>query len=161
MARLKAQERYQKEQLRFVSVLSPIKGVITTPNLKEMVGQQVKKGDLIAKVHELDTVTAEISVSEKEISDVKVGEEVVLRARAFPRTSFHGTVVSIAPTVTQPKEGQVARTILVTTHLDNRSLLLKPEMTGNAKILCGRRRMLDLVTRRLAHYIRVEFWSWW
>jgi hypothetical protein len=40
-------------------------------------------------------------------------------------------------------------------------LLLKPEMTGNAKVSCGSRRLVDLLTRRLARYIRVEFWSWW
>jgi len=36
-----------------------------------------------------------------------------------------------------------------------------PEMTGNAKISCGQRRIVELLTRRLARYIRVEFWSWW
>jgi hypothetical protein len=45
--------------------------------------------------------------------------------------------------------------------MENPSLLLKPEMTGNAKIFCGRRRLVDLLTRRVARYIRVEFWSWW
>jgi hypothetical protein len=50
---------------------------------------------------------------------------------------------------------------LVTTRIDNASLLLKPEMTGNAKIYCGKRRIFDIVTRRIARYIRVEFWSWW
>jgi hypothetical protein len=45
--------------------------------------------------------------------------------------------------------------------MDGASDLLKPEMTGNAKILCGTRPLLELLTRRLARYIRVEFWSWW
>ena len=54
-----------------------------------------------------------------------------------------------------------ASAILVTTELENNSLLLKPEMTGRAKILCGKRRVLDLVTRRVARTLRVEFWSWW
>ena len=31
---------------------------------------------------------------------------------------------------------------------------------GNAKISCGDRRSMELVTRRLARYLRVEFWSW-
>jgi hypothetical protein len=34
-------------------------------------------------------------------------------------------------------------------------------MTGNAKIYCGKRSVIDLVTRRVVHYLRVEFWSWW
>jgi len=53
------------------------------------------------------------------------------------------------------------KTILVTTRIENRSLLLKPGMTGNAKILCGRRRIIDLLERRLARTFKVEFWSWW
>jgi hypothetical protein len=49
----------------------------------------------------------------------------------------------------------------VTSELVNDSLLLKPEMSGNAKILCGEHRLVDLVTRRISRYLRVEFWSWW
>ena len=47
------------------------------------------------------------------------------------------------------------------TQLENPGLLLKPQMTGIAKIHCGERRAMDLVTRRLVRYVRVEFWSWW
>ncbi|PYP29039.1 MAG: hypothetical protein DMD49_13675, partial [Gemmatimonadetes bacterium] len=71
LARLKAQRAYVEEQLQRVRIVSPIAGVITTPKLKEKVGQHVKKGDLIAEVHELRTVTAEIAIPEKEISDVR------------------------------------------------------------------------------------------
>ena len=143
--------------------MSPIDGVVTTHKLKEKLGQHVLKGDLIAKVHELKTVTAEIAVSEKEIADVAVGQKVLLKARAYPQRLFEGTVTSIAPTVNKlEKEGASGeKTILVTTQLDNAALLLKPEMTGTAKICCGDRRLLDLVTRRLSRYLRVEFWSWW
>jgi hypothetical protein len=47
------------------------------------------------------------------------------------------------------------------TQIDNESLLLKPAMTGQAKIFGGERPIIDLITRRLAHTVRVEFWSWW
>ena len=53
------------------------------------------------------------------------------------------------------------RTVLVTTQLDNPSLLLKPEMSGMAKIYCGERRVAELLARRFVRYLRVEFWSWW
>ncbi|HEV8375199.1 MAG TPA: efflux RND transporter periplasmic adaptor subunit, partial [Candidatus Polarisedimenticolia bacterium] len=161
IARLTANRSYVQDQLRSVKVASPIAGIITTPKLKEMIGRQVKKGDLIAKVQALNTVNVEIAVPEKEISDVRVGQKLVLRARALPDVSFAGTVASIAPTVAVPGEGQIERTVTVSTILDNASFRLKPEMTGNAKILCGRRRLIELVSRRLTRYLRVEFWSWW
>ena len=161
IARLQAERAHREEQLRLLTVVSPRSGVITTPRLREKVGQHVTRGELIAKVHELRSVRAEIAISEKEISDVRVGERVVLKARAYPERRFDGEVTSIAPIATREEDGQSARTIRVVTQLENPSLLLKPEMTGTAKIYAGRRRLIDLMTRRLARYVRVEFWSWW
>ncbi len=178
IARLRAQRDYQAEQLRLVNVVTPIAGVITTPTrqLRGMIGQQVNKGDLIAEVHELKTITAEIAISEKEIGDVHVGQTVFVKARAYPEQTFAGTVTSIATAVTgnsrapivngasattTPNTPEGDRMILVTTQLDNTSYLLKPEMTGKAKIYCGGRSIFDLITRRLARTVRVEFWSWW
>jgi putative peptide zinc metalloprotease protein len=161
IARLTSQRHYLLLQLELGSVASPIAGVITTPRPREKTGQHMKKGDLVVEVQELTTITAEIAVSEKEIGDVKVGQQVTLKARAFPEETFSGTVTSIAPAVL--KEEPVARekVVRVMTETDNRTFRLKPDMTGNAKISCGQRRILDLLTRRVARYVRVEFWSWW
>ena len=136
-------------------------GVITTPRLKEKVGRHVTRGELIAKVQELRRVRAEIAVSEKEISEVRLGQRVVLKARAYPERRVDGEVTSIAPIATREDDGQAARTIRVLTDLENPSLLLKPGMSGTGKIYAGKRRLIDLTTRRLARYLRVEFWSWW
>src|SRR5262249_48333897 len=106
IARLQAERAHREEQLRLLLVVTPGGGVITTPRLREKVGQHVSQGELIAKVHELRSVRAEIAVSEKEISDVRVGARVVLKARAYPERSFDGEVASIAPTATREDEGQ-------------------------------------------------------
>jgi multidrug efflux pump subunit AcrA (membrane-fusion protein) len=142
--------------------------------------QLVKKGDLIAKVFDLRTVTAQIAVDEKDIADVRVNQKVVLRARAYPDEIFYGTVnfvstsvqgttpntgaageASLLPAASSSSSSSAKKTILITTQINNHSLLLKPEMSGEAKILCGQWRALDLVKRRLAHAVKVEFWSWW
>ena len=127
----------------------------------EKVGRYVERGDLIVEVHQLEVVIAEIAISETEIADVRPGQKVVLKARAFPDRRFVGTVTSIASRVTAPDQARPERTITVATELENPSLSLKPLMTGKARIYCGQRRTFDLVTRRLARYLRVEFWSWW
>ena len=161
ITRLAAQQRHLREQIRLTRILSPSSGIITTPKLKEKIGQYVKKGDLIAEVYDLRTVQAEISVPEKEIADVKLGSRIAIKVRAYPGKSFYGKVTSIAPTVTKDDQAWRERTVRVTTQLDNASLLLKPKMTGNAKIYSGKRRIIDTMTRRLARYVRVENWSWW
>jgi multidrug resistance efflux pump len=161
ISRLTGQRLHVEEQLKLLAVASPISGVITTYKLKDKVGEAVKKGDLIAKVHDLKTVTVEIAVPELEIADVAVGQKVFLKVRAFPQPTFESTVLSISPVARAPEDVRIARTVLVTTQLDNSSLLLKPEMTGHAKIQGGERRLIDLVTRRLVRFFKVEFWSWW
>ncbi len=60
-----------------------------------------------------------------------------------------------------PRKAVLCFRITVATELENPGLLLKPQMTGTAKIHCGERRAISLVTRRLVRYLRVEFWSWW
>jgi multidrug resistance efflux pump len=110
IARLEVQRRYLREQIGLVGVCSPVSGVVTTPNLKEKVGQHVKKGDLLADVHELNKVKAEISIPEKEITAVQLGQEVMLKVRAYPGLSFEGRVTAVAPIVTTTKEKWTERT---------------------------------------------------
>jgi len=174
--RLEAQQNFLETQLGLLDVVSPATGVVATParELKEMVGQFVAKGALIAKVYAVTTVTGQIVITEKEIGDVHVGQQVALKSRAYPDMVFHGTVTTIAtaaeglPSATAEaataKTGGTTtgvRTFVVTTQIDNRSGLLKPGMTGLAKVVGGDRRVVDLVQRRLAHTFKVEFWSWW
>ena len=158
VARLETERRHRAEQLQFATVLSPIAGVVTTPKLREKIGQHVKKGDLIAVVQELRTVTAEIALPESEIGDVKVGQPVVLKARAYPERTFRGVVTAIGAAATKEDGRSIVK---VTTVIDNNENVLKAELTGNAKIHGDRRPLFDLMTRRVARYIRVEFWSWW
>jgi len=175
--RLEAQQHLLETQMGLLDVVSPATGVVATParELKEMQAQFVGKGALIAKVYAVQTVTAQIVITEKEIGDVHVGQQVALKSRAYPDLVFHGTVTTIgtaaegissaAAEAATAKAGSTAgtgvRTFVVTTQIDNRSGFLKPGMTGLAKVVGGDRRVFDLVTRRLAHTFKVEFWSWW
>jgi len=174
--RLEAQQHLLVTQLGLLDVVSPATGVVATParELKEMQGQFVTKGALIAKVYAVKTVTGQIVITEKEIGDIQVGQPVALKSRAYPDMVFHGTVTTIATAAegissssTEATAAKAAatttsvRTFVVTTQIDNGSGLLKPGMTGLAKVVGGERRVVDLVMRRLAHTFKVEFWSWW
>lgn len=43
---------------------------------------------------------------------MKVGQEVVLKARANPETTFHGKVVTIAPPAAKDEEGGRGQTVI-------------------------------------------------
>jgi len=136
----------------------------------------VKKAVLILKVFDTRAVIAQILISEREIDAVAIGQPIVLRTRAYPDSEFHGKVLSIATSAlggpangsegtgtaaASSSSSNVNRTFLVTTEIQNDGMLLKSEMTGHAKISCGRRRIVELIRRRLGRTLKVEFWSWW
>jgi len=158
---LQAQERFLDGQLKSLTIVSPISGIVATHKLREKIGQNVNKGDLIAKVYELKTVEAEIAIPEKEFADIRMGQRVLLKAQAFPQEDFDGTVTSIAPIAAKQADRGDERSITVVTRLENSSMLLKPEMSGNAKIYCGEQRLINIIARRFVRFFRVEFWSWW
>jgi multidrug resistance efflux pump len=161
LARLEAERDYIAKQVYFLVIRSPIDGVVTTAKPKEKVGKLVEKGDLILEVYEYHTAVGEILISEKDIGEVRLGQEVTLKARAYPDRSFAGTVIAIATTAMEEADGLKRKVVRVRTEVENGDLALKPEMTGHGKIYVGERRLIEMASRRLVRFFRVEFWSWW
>jgi putative peptide zinc metalloprotease protein len=152
-------DRLEGEIARLV-LTAPHRGVVTTPRVREKVGEYVKPGDLIAEVYQIDHLTATINVSERDIGEVQVGQRVDLRFRAYPNRTFEGVVSRIAPAAAD-SGWREERTLRVEVDLPNPENLLRPHMTGYARINAGERRTLDVLTRRVRRFVRVEFWSWW
>ena len=171
IARVRAERAELDEDIARAVVRAPHAGVITTPHLRERVGEFVKEGDLIAEVHEVNTLKAEVAVPEREIGTVRLGMPVSIRFRAHPERTFMGTVTAIAPAATVPvipgapvnattatREGRFIRVVI---EVQNEDGLLKPNLTGYARIETGERNALDVLTRRLRRFLRLEFWLWW
>jgi multidrug resistance efflux pump len=160
VARAKAERNRLEGELGRLVLLAPHGGVVTTPRLSQKVGEYVKPGDLIAEIHALERLTADISISERDIGEVRLGQPVALRLRAYPNQTFHGTVTRIASAAADTGWRE-ERTVRVEVDLPNVDGMLRPMMTGYARVNVGDRRAVDVITRRFRRYIRVEFWSWW
>jgi len=174
LERLESQQADLSEQYAKLKIVSPVSGIVATPSreLKAMKRQLIPSGGLIAKVYDFETVAAQIRVPEKSIGEVRPGQAVELRTRADPNVTFHGRVASIAVAADAAPVAEAAsplpvthsggdRVFVVTSLIDNRSLFLRPGMTGQAKVLCGQRSVLNLMTRQLVRTLNVEVWSWW
>ncbi|HXF96266.1 MAG TPA: efflux RND transporter periplasmic adaptor subunit [Gemmatimonadales bacterium] len=158
--RSEADRQRLEGDLQRLVVVAPHAGVVVTPRLHEKVGAFVRAGDLVAEVHAIETVRAEIAVPERDIGDVRVGQRGDLRLRAYPGRTFTGRVTAIAPAADSGL-ALGGRTVRVTIAIPNPDGVLKPQLTGYARIFGGERRALDLLTRRVRRFLRVEFWSWW
>ena len=154
--RLTQQVAILDQELGKTEVRAPIDGVVTTPFVERKLNQHLDPGDELCRLADIAHVTAEMQVPEKELADIRYGYPVTMKARSLPSVDLNGRVDFIPP-VAQTIGGQ--QMVVVRSELQNDDLLLKPGMTGVAKIYCGDRRIIDLATRRLVRWVRTEFWD--
>ncbi|MDP3024407.1 MAG: efflux RND transporter periplasmic adaptor subunit [candidate division Zixibacteria bacterium] len=147
ISRLEAKAKFYKDQIASSDFKSPISGIVTSVQ---------PEGNLLS-IANYDTIRVLMPVSEKDLDVIKSGQKVKAKVRSFSWKTFYGVVTRIAYQAEQHKSRQV---FLVTSRIDNSELLLKPGMTGQAKIYCGKRSIAYLLLRRIISWIRVEVWSW-
>ena len=157
VAKLKEKLKILAQQQRYLKIRSPIDGVVTTPYLKNRIGEFLDKGSKFCDIVSEGTVIVEMPIPEKEIADVRLGYPIVLKVRGYPRESFYAVIKSIAPVAV---EADLERRVVVQGELQNTDGKLKQGMTGIGKILCGKRPVAQLLTRRLIRWLRTEFWEY-
>jgi len=153
-------------------VRSPVPGLITTPRLKEKVGQYFKEGELICVLEDLEHLEVEIVVSEEEATCIQPGQAVELKARALPLRTFTSAVSRQAPVARgetaaeQPGRPPVPRrldapsTVTVCCGVEDPLQELRPGLTGYARIYRDKRSIGAILLDRSLRFLRTEFW-WW
>src|SRR6266571_2664961 len=154
--KLANQARILDQELGKTEIRAPIDGIVVTPFVERKLNQHLDPGEELCRIVDVARVTVEMQVPEKELADVRPGNPVWMKARSLPSIDLQGRVDFIAPVATTVNGQQM---VVVRTELQNDELLLKPEMTGVAKIYCGDRRIVDLMTRRMIRWVRTEFWD--
>jgi hypothetical protein len=96
-------------------------------------------------------------VPEKEIGEVAEGFPITLKVRGYPRRWYEARVRNIAPVAS---DNGTERTVMVQGELDNPDGSLKAGMTGVGKILCGKRPIFKIASRRAIRWLRTEFWEY-
>ncbi|HET6880097.1 MAG TPA: efflux RND transporter periplasmic adaptor subunit [Pirellulales bacterium] len=155
LARQKEELAFLEEQKSKLPLFSRVDGVITTPHLKDRVGEYIEQGGLVCEIKESSSLEIEISIPEDRISKVKPGQCVDLKARALPYETFAAEVERIAPAATS---GDHQSTVVVYCRLVNESTALKPEMTGHARVYCGKKPIGEIGLDYVLRFIRTEFW---
>lgn len=145
---LKTRVNFLEEQISSSQIKSPISGLVTS----------IQQQNNLLAVANLDTVRVLIKLSEKDLDAIKVGQKTKVKTRSFPWISFYGEVSKVSYQAEKRKNKKI---FLITSKVPNPELRLKPGMTGQAKIYCGKRNIFNLLTHRFVRYLRVEVWSWW
>jgi putative peptide zinc metalloprotease protein len=145
------------QQLQQLKIQSPIEGVVSTPYLRNRVGDYLEKGNMFCSIVSEGVVIIEMPVPEKEIADVAPGFPITMRVRGFPSRPYEAKVKELAPVAL---DLQGVKKIVVQGELANSDGNLKAGMTGVGKILCGKKPIAELATRRMVRWLRTEFWEY-
>lgn len=104
-----------------VPIYATVSGTVTEKLVQ--VGDYVKQGQPLFKIADLNTVWAVFDAYENQISSLNVGQEVKIKANAYPDREFNAKIMFV-----DPRLNSSTRTVTVRAVLDNKEELLKPGM---------------------------------
>src|ERR1051325_9816533 len=110
------------------SLNSPIDGIVVERNAT--VGASVGTDANVFKIIDLSQVWIDANVFEKDLQQIRPGQEVKLTVPAFPASTFTGRVIFV-DSVVDPD----TRTVKVRTEVANPDGRLKPDMFANVQIV--------------------------
>jgi multidrug resistance efflux pump len=157
IAQAEAQIQLLDEQLARVKMRAPIDGVIVSGDLSQMIGASVTRGQVLFEVAPLTGYRVILSVDERQIGDIKIGESGTFVTTALPDEPFKFTVEKLLP-IAEVKDGK--NTFRVEGLITGASNRLRPGMEGVAKIDIGRRLIIGVWSKPIADWARLWLWRW-
>jgi len=167
LARLEEEIRHLRSINEKQQVVAKVGGTVTTPRLREKIGQWVERGALLCIVEDLENLEAELAVSEQDARVLVPGHPVTLKPRAMPFTSLVAHVDRVAPAAANlavPTPGQTQpvqdkqTTVTVYCTVKNSEGELRTGMTGFGRISHGLRPIGWIAIGSFMRVLRTEFW---
>jgi len=100
---LQAENAYLKGKVESLELKAPFSGILLSDQ-NEQIGNFFKEGDFVLELADSESFYLELSIADKDINRVKVGDPVEIRFRCDPAKSYGGTVSRIGPEIQQRTE---------------------------------------------------------
>jgi multidrug resistance efflux pump len=153
--KVQAQIELLEYEISRANILSPIKGVVVKGDLKRKIGAPVKMGDVLFEVCPLESLRAQLLVSEDQILDIKVGQKGRLATASEPGRRIEFVVERINPIAEVANQRNVFK---VRVKLLETYKWMRPGMEGVAKVSIGKRRYAWIWSRKIVNWIRMKLW---
>lgn len=147
---------------------APTSGRLLNPNPISLIGRHLEPGDSALAVGRVDSLRVRLSVGEREVGDLAVGERVRLRMRADPsRTwSFLLEAVDLEPRgAERPEQARVLSNPETKPtgyeawgRIDNPGEELRPGMSGVVRLRARPLSLFQRLARLYARLVRADFW---
>ena len=161
LAQANAKYELVEEKLQRAQVKAPFTGVLIEGDLSQRVGGYVERGEELFKLAPLEAYRLILNVDEHQIADIQIGQSGELVLASIPNHTFDIQVTQIT---SETRAADGLNTFRVEAELVNLNkadrLILRPGMEGVGKISIGERKLIDIWTRSLRHWLRLFAWRW-
>jgi len=130
VSRAKAFLDTSKERLSRTKIYSPLRGMIKEKRISA--GDYVRTSSPLFQIIKVDSLKLKFTVSEKDIADLKTGQEVDFTVDSFAGRSFKGKVNLLYPHLEER-----TRTLQAEAIVSNSDRLLKPGLFARVTIYTG------------------------
>lgn len=155
-----AQVALVEEQLSRIQVRAPFDSFVVTGDLSQSLGAPVQRGDILFEIAPLGSYRVILSVDERDIVEVAVGDSGSLVLNGMPGERIAIRVDKITP-ISTAKDGRNLFQVEAVLATDEALTKLRPGMEGVAKIAIGQRKLIWIWTHKITHWFRMFLWSWW
>jgi membrane fusion protein (multidrug efflux system) len=132
-------------QIEKKTIFAPFDGKLGIRKIN--VGQYLEAGQAIVNVQDLSVIFVNFSISQRELSDLKVGQKIRMTTDAYPVREFEGEISAIEPLINQ-QTGMVE----VQGRFDNTEGLLRPGMFAKLAVLLPARMNVVVVPQTAISY---------
>lgn len=154
----KVQLKLVEADLERSQMRAPFDGLIVSGDLSQRLGGSVTQGEQLFEISPLDAYRVNLWVRESRIVDVAVGQRGRLYLSALPQNPFEFEVTRVTP-IAESRDG--ATYFRVEAALKGEMEGLRPGMEGVGKIYIDDRKLIQIWSRELMEWLRLQYWSWW
>jgi multidrug efflux pump subunit AcrA (membrane-fusion protein) len=153
MAELDYQITTIEQRLSHLTLHAPAAGIVLTDGLERLPGKVLQEGETLLEISEDDDWRAELRVAERDVSRIRVGDDVQVELKAFGRVNspeIRGTVLSVgAEPAPEAQAGNRMFPVLVRLSREDLAAVglgrLRRGYTAQAKIVTRNERMSTLI----------------
>jgi multidrug efflux pump subunit AcrA (membrane-fusion protein) len=153
---LRQRHEILKRESEGMAIVASKSGVVLGDDLRKMVGRRYSRGEEICRIGEIGKFFLKIDVSEREIGSVRLDSPVRFKLKTVPGRVFTGRVSKIN---SEPIPNQYSQRFYpVEVLIENSDGMLRPGMTGYARISFGRQSIGLILAEKVWQALRPELW---
>jgi biotin carboxyl carrier protein len=144
-------------QIKRASISAPIGGIVVKSEVDDRRGGgQVKAGETLFELAQIDKLRVELTVNERDVQMLKVGQKGEIATTSLPGQKYGFKVERIVPQG-QAKDGANVFTVFGT--LDEAvKESWRPGMAGEARVEIENKRLFFHWTHRFVDWVRLKLW---